>query len=238
MKQHTQIPESAARARLFEQLTPEQTQSVWTQLVPVQKMLNKGDLLIADGDTVNTCAIVESGSLSANKLYANGVQSLMLKFKPSFTVGADIAATKTKIATYYVTALTNTVVWVFDYEKLSKPGCIPENLRLPMLDSVLALIAGENLRKMNKIEILSRSGLRDRILTFLALESSYHRSRSFTIDYNREELADFLSVNRSRLSHELSLMQQEGLITFHKNKFSVHTPLYERGHTNLAAELD
>ena len=53
------------------------------------------------------------------------------------------------------------------------------------------------------------------------LEKQKHNSDRFTIPYNREELAKFLCVNRSALSHELSNMQKEGLIKYNKNKFEI-----------------
>lgn len=209
------------QARLFENLTPDRVAAIWPLLEPKLRRLKKGDLLIRDGQHVTGCGIVETGTLSANKLYADGHLSLMVKFLPGFVVGYDIAATKTQRSTYYVTALQNAEVWWFDYSRIACPGTVPEPERLCIMQSLLALVAGENLRKMNKIEILSRKGVREKILTYLSLQSSFHGSRSFAIPFNREELADYLCLNRSRLSHELSRMQQEGLIRYKKNYFEV-----------------
>lgn len=213
--------EIISQARLFEQLTPDETAQVWELLQPRRRELKKGDLLIQDGATVRNCAVVVSGTLSANKLYSDGHLSLMVKFLPSYVVGYDIAATKTQVSTYYVTALQDAVVYLFDYHKISRQGTLPEPLRQKILESLLALIAGENLRKMNKIEILSRKGMRDKIVTYLSLQSSFHQSREFDIPLNREEMADYLCLNRSKLSHELSRMQQEGIIRYKKNHFEV-----------------
>lgn len=213
--------EIAAKSRLFEQLSVEEVTQVWPLLQPRRRELKKGDLLIHDGTLVRDCAIVLSGTLSANKLYADGHLSLMVKYFPSFVVGYDIAATKTQVSTYYVTALQDAAVCLFDYQKIARQGTIPEPLRLKILGSLLALIAGENLRKMNKIEILSRKGTRERILTYLSLQCSFHQSRSFDIPFNREEMADYLCLNRSKLSFELSRMQQDGLIRYKKNHFEV-----------------
>ena len=213
--------EVIGRARLFEQLTKEQTERVWQLLTPARKRLYKDDVIVEDGQMVSFCGIVEKGSLAASKLYADGYLSLMLKFAPAYTLGMDIAATKTKVSTYYVSALTDSVVWIFDYDKIAKPGTLLEAERLLIMESLLALVAGENLRKMNKIEILSRKGSRERIMTFLAFESSFYRSSEFDVPYNREEMASFLCLNRSRLSHELSLMRQEGILDYDKNHFKI-----------------
>ena len=68
---------------------------------------------------------------------------------------------------------------------------------------------------------ISHYKLRQKIIAYLLLEKQKHNSYRFTIPYNREELAKFLCVNRSALSHELSNMQKEGLIKYNKNKFEI-----------------
>jgi len=90
------------------------------------------------------------------------------------------------------------------------------------LENILIYIANENIRKQHKIEIISQNGLRDRILTCLRMFSRRRRSSSFAISFTREEFADYLCVNRSALSHELSKMQQEGILTFRKDHFTLH----------------
>ncbi|MEE1086045.1 MAG: Crp/Fnr family transcriptional regulator [Schaedlerella sp.] len=217
------------KTRMFEQLSPEQTKDIFTLLSPRKISLDKNDILIRDGQTVDFFAIVESGELAATKLYGDGTQSLLLKFPPSYMAGVDIAATKKKISTYYVTAVKATVVYLIDFQRIAKPGIIPESERLLIMESILALIAAEHIRKMNKIEILSRKGLRDKILTYLGIHRSFIGKDEFDIPYNREELADYLCVNRSALSHELSNMESEGLISCRKKHFKIlKAELYRR----------
>ena len=62
-------------------------------------------------------------------------------------------------------------------------------------------------------------GLRDRLLSYLSEQAIIHGSTHFTIPFNRQQLADYLGVDRSAMSNELSKMQKEGLISYKKNKF-------------------
>lgn len=210
-----------AHARLFEQLTPEEVSQVLPLLQPRRRELKKGNLLINDGAPVEDIYIVLSGTLASTKLYADGHESLLEKFFPSYCIGYDIVTTKTQRSTFFVTALQDVQVLSFKYEKLQQPGLVPEPLRLKIIDSMIALIAGESVKKTNKIEILSRKGMRDRIMTYLSLQSSFYQSREFNIPFNRQELADYLCLNRSKLSYELSQMQKDGLIRYKKNHFEV-----------------
>lgn len=217
------------KARIFEQIPRTRGKEIFEMLSPRRVDLKKHEMLFRDGEKVERFAIVEYGELSATKLYQDGRQSLLLKFLPSYMVGVDIAATKKQISTYYITAQQDCRVYLIDYNKVAKPGQIPEKERLLMMESVLALIAGEHLRQMNKIEILSRKGLRERILSFLAIQKSLKGSDEFDILYNREELAEYLCVNRSALSHELRKMEQEHLILCRKNHFKIlDAELYRR----------
>lgn len=79
-----------------------------------------------------------------------------------------------------------------------------------------------NMKKEYRLAILSQRGLRERITTYLTMQAARRQTTAFTIPYSREELAAYLCVNRSVLSHELSRMQQEGLISFRKNYFCLH----------------
>ena len=221
-------------ARMFEHFQAEQIKEIFQQLKPASSILKKGNLLISDGEFVNFFAIVEEGELIAIKLYSDGRQSLMAKYTPSFIAGVDIAATKKKVSTYYITASKESKVHIIPYDSVAKPGLLKETDRLVIMENILALIAGENLKKMAQIEIISRKGLRDRILTFLSIQRSFYGSDQFEIPFNREELADYLCVNRSALSHELKLMEKDSLITCRKNKFQIlEAELYDRGNIHF-----
>ena len=98
---------------------------------------------------------------------------------------------------------------------------IPEEARRRIQDRLLVLLAHENMRKEYRLAILSRKGLRERIMTYLTMQANKRHTPTFTVPFNREEMASFLCVNRSALSHELSLMQAEGILSFRRNEFTL-----------------
>ena len=83
------------------------------------------------------------------------------------------------------------------------------------------MISHDNIKKEYRLAILAQKGLRERIMTYLTMQADKRGSRKIKIPFSRDELASFLCVNRSALSHELSLMQQEGIIRFRKNEFEL-----------------
>ena len=68
---------------------------------------------------------------------------------------------------------------------------------------------------------MSQRTTRDKILSYLSMESQKNKSSKFDIPFNRQQLADFLSVDRSALSKEMCKMRDEGIFKFNKNHFEL-----------------
>ncbi|WP_288554498.1 helix-turn-helix domain-containing protein [uncultured Levyella sp.] len=70
--------------------------------------------------------------------------------------------------------------------------------------------------------------MRQRLLSYLSEQALENGTPHFTIPFNRQQLANYLAVNRSSMSKELSRMQEEEFLTYHKNRFTLKGPcLYE-----------
>ena len=134
----------------------------------------------------------------------------------------DLLWTGSRVAPYFAVAAEDSQVVQFPAFLLDEDGGLEAKWRLQILEKVLKLISQDNMRKEYRLSILSRKGLRERILTYLSMQGAKRRTSTFTIPFTREELASFLCVNRSAMCHELSLMQQEGLISFRKNEFTLY----------------
>ena len=192
-------------------------------LLPLGKkrQFPKNGALISAQEQIDWFGIVLEGRVQIVQMFSNGMSSLMENLLPSYALGIDLIFTKTRKSPYYAVAAAPSEVMVFPRELLAKPGLLPEEERLALCQQLLTMISQANMRKHNRIAILSQRGLRDRILTYLILQAGRRADGSFQISISREELADYLCVNRSALSHELSRMEQEGLIRFRKNQFTI-----------------
>ena len=83
---------------------------------------------------------------------------------------------------------------------------------------MLGEVSEKNLELTRKIQHTSQRNTRDKLLSYQAQKNA---SSSFSIPFNRQELADYLSVDRSAMSLELSKMQKDGLIKYDKNHFTL-----------------
>ena len=182
----------------------------------------KGKYLIQPQQVVDRFGIVLSGKVNIIHIFPEGNYSLLTALPAGEILGADLICTRTRISPHHAVAVLPTEVLYFPVELLTERGILTESLRQMILNNLLTLISNENIKKEYRLTILSQKGLRERILTYLTMQANRRKETTFSISFSREELAAFLCVNRSALSHELSLMQQEGLITFRKNVFTVH----------------
>lgn len=88
-----------------------------------------------------------------------------------------------------------------------------------LIQNLLMLCAQKNIRLNQKLEHMSKRTTREKLLSYLSMESKKAQSPAFTIPFNRQQLADYLSVDRSAMSNELCKLRDEGILTFHKNQF-------------------
>ena len=92
-----------------------------------------------------------------------------------------------------------------------------------ILNNLLHISIQKNLTLSNRIFCTSPKTIRERLLIYLSNESRKAGSQEFVIPFDRQQLADYLNVDRSALSKELGKMRNEGLIEFRKNAFHLHS---------------
>ena len=181
----------------------------------------KDSCLFSTQDRVDTIQIVLSGKINIIYYYADGSYTLASAVLPMRVLGLDLIATRTRISPYHAIAAEPCEIFSFPADAVLKPGDIPENARQIMLNQLLIMLSHFHLQNEKHLMVLSRNGLRDRIMTYLSLQAQQKKTFSFSIPFSREEMAAYLCVNRSALSHELSLMRAEGWIDFSKNRFTL-----------------
>ena len=88
-----------------------------------------------------------------------------------------------------------------------------------LISNIVAILADNHSKLVEKTEILCKKTLRGKILAFLEQEAYNAQSKKFTIPFSRTDLANYLDADRSALTRELTRMRDDGIITFEKNTF-------------------
>jgi len=208
-------------SRLFHNFTTEMLYNIIPSLnVRIEKYA-KNEIIFEDKNKVDLLGVVISGELCAATMDYNGQENLLQKLHPGYTVGAEIACTSSQISPFSLYCLKETELFLFPYKMVYCHGYVTEEERSLLLQNLLDFMAHLNQKRFLKSYLLSTKSARERIMRYLAEQERMNGTGQFTISYDREELANYLCLNRSVLSHELSNLKKEGFIDFHKNKFSI-----------------
>jgi CRP-like cAMP-binding protein len=213
---------------LFNGFSDEEFNAVTSAPYFVAESYNAGVHLLDEGDLVKRFWFLEDGTLHASRAYYDGSLDLVQLYSANDYPGLDIVFTKTQRSPLRISAatdatLTSIDVGIFSDRKLD--SVIREKFTL----NALRLLANENIRKQVKIDVLYKRSLRARICVFLSHMRERYDSDAFEISMNREQLSQFLGVNRSALSKELSRMREEGLIECRKGRFKILDPTLGEG---------
>ena len=215
--------ETLKHCMLFREL-PEEV--IRTQVLPGGRLLEcgKNATLISPQEEVEWFGVLLEGRVQMVQIFPDGERSLMATLRPPSVLGMEFICARNRQSPYFAVAAEEARLLVFRKEWLGGAEDLTQETRLSILSQLATLISHDNIRQSSRIFILSKRGLRDRILTYLTTQAAWRRSSTFSIPYSREELAEFLCVNRSALSHQLSLMAREGLISVWKNRFTIYPP--------------
>ncbi len=179
----------------------------------------KNDTIIFSGDTINSIGMILSGCVQIIKEDINGNINILTELSVSELFGEVFVCANINQSPVTVIAAENSEILFINYRKIITSCQNSCTYHIKLIENMLTLIAKKNLMLNRKIEVLSKRSTRDKILCFLDLERG--SEKKFAIPYNREEMANYLCVDRSAMSNELCKMRDEGLILFDKNKFEV-----------------
>ena len=91
--------------------------------------------------------------------------------------------------------------------------------------NMVKILANKNIFLNARIGHLSKRTLKEKVLSYLTGQARQHNSRSFTIPFNRQKMADYLAADRSALSAVLGKLKNEGILDFEKNRFTIQQNL-------------
>lgn len=182
------------------------------------RAVKKGEILLLTGDKPEHVGAVLCGQLHINKEDLEGNRTLVAALAPSDIFAEALCCAGIDESPVTVQADTDATVMYLKFKRLLHT--CPNSCRFheKLIENMLQLIALKNLHLQNRMEIIGIKSIRTKMLHYL--ESLVPKQGyDITIPFNREELSDYLAVDRSALSHELARMKKDGLIDYRKNHF-------------------
>ena len=126
-----------------------------------------------------------------------------------------------KIPLSVKTSETTTVLFI-DKDRVMTPCSSACDFHMGISKNLIRILASKNVFLTERLEHISKRTLKDKVLSYLSSEAAKSGNLIFEIPFNRQELADYLSSDRSALSAVLSNLKNEGIIDYHKNKFKLN----------------
>ena len=183
-----------------------------------EKRFRKGAMIFHSGDVISTLCFVITGSVTieSNDMWGNHT-ILNLVSKGQF-FAESYALLPNEPMLVDVCANENCTIVYLDMKSV---GRLDESMRVRLLANLLTITTRKNLHLSSRSFHTAPRQVRGRIMAYLNTVSVQKNSREFDIPFDRQQLADYLNVERSVLSNELSKMQRDGLIRCRKNHFEI-----------------
>lgn len=206
---------------LFRGLEKEEIPQALACLSALERSFEKGDYLLRVGQTSRSMGLVLSGLVQVEREDVWGRRLIMAALGPGQLFGESYACVGEEPLMVSVVAAEPSRVLFLDTRQLLRSPSSPCSLRDQLIANLLTILAGKNLYLTRKIEHMSRRTIREKALSYLSFQAERAGSRTFSIPFDRQELADYLGVDRSALSAELSKMRREGLLTCQRRQFTL-----------------
>ena len=184
-------------------------------------LFKKREYILSEGDPAGDIGILLSGSAQIEQVDYFGNRAILTDVQPSEMIGESFACSRAERMPVSVLATEDCEVLFLDWARIVQPcrgGC---GFHSQLTINLLGIVAAKNILFHQKLNILSMRTTRDKLLAFLMMQAKKNNSSSFTIPFDRQELADYLQVERSGLSAEIGRLRKEGIIDNKKNSFVI-----------------
>lgn len=179
----------------------------------------KGEYVLHRGDAHTHVTLLVEGELHVRRDDYWGNGTIVNRIAEGEMFGESYLSPDAGVLLTDVVATRESTVLFFDVLRLLSTCSSACRFHATVVQNLFFAISEKNRRLVQKLGHLSRRTTREKLISYLSEEATRQSSAEITIPFNRQQLADFLSVDRSAMSNELCKMRDEGLLEFSKNRF-------------------
>ena len=181
----------------------------------------KGEVIFRQGEYLSYVTILVKGNLHIQADDFWGNRSIVNTVNVGEVFGEAYAVPNSGAILNDVVAVEDSTVIFFDIKRMLTTCSSACKFHSIVIQNLFYTISEKNRKLVRKLGHMSKRTTREKLISYLSEESKRQNSRSFAISFNRQQLADFLSVDRSAMSNELCKMRDDGLLTFDRNSFTL-----------------
>lgn len=206
---------------LFRGISPKEVDALKQCLSFTERKYKKQEIIYRSGEYIHSIGIVLSGQVCIEHNDIWGNNSILDRLGSGQIFAESYACSPNTPLLVNVVASTDVTVLFLDVNRIVQMCHHACSYHARLIQNLLAISAQKNINLSRKIFHTSAKSIRGRILSYLSAQATAGGSTHFDIPFNRQQLADYLNVDRSALSNELSKMKREGILLYHKNHFTI-----------------
>ena len=187
----------------------------------IRKRFVKNRYISRAGGKAESVGIVLRGAVHIVREDFWGKRNIVARIEPCGLFGEAFACAGTEHLPVSVMAAEESDVLFVDCKRILTSCTSACAFHVRLIRNLSLILAERNIALTQKLKHITQPTTRERLLSYLSEQAQIAGDSAFDIPFNREELADYLSVERSAMSAELSKMQKDGLMVYQKNHFEL-----------------
>ena len=211
--------EDLKKTKIFSLASEFECQAMMFCLKTRFRVYKKNEHIIQQGQALEDVVLIVKGSAIVEHIDSFGDISILMRLKDGELFGVESAYNKECEHKDSLIATEKTLVMFMNKHRLLTPCENRCRRHENVIKFVAESMAESNLKLMNKLAHMRKKTTREKLLSYFTSLSKANGSNYFELPFNKTELANYLSVDRSAMSNELSKMKEEGLIEFDKRQF-------------------
>lgn len=218
MKKYIEI---LKRTQLFSGVTDTEISAMLSCLQAKLLTFQKGDYVFREGERIDNITVLVKGKLLVQHDDFWGNRNIVNVIRVGEMFGEAYVAPESGNLLNDVIAEEDSAVIFFDVRRILTVCSTACRFHSMVIQNLFFAISEKNRKLVQKIGHMSKRSTRAKLLSYLSEEAKRQNSSHFTIPFTRQQLADFLCVDRSAMSNELCKMRDEELLQFDKNQFTL-----------------
>lgn len=209
------------RTKLFAGVCEDEIETMLSCLDARLHEYKKGNYVLHQGEHLNHITVLVKGELHIQRDDYWGNRAIINRIAVGEMFGEAYIAPESGSLLNDVVAVEDSAVIFFDVRRIITVCSSACRFHSMVVQNLFFSISEKNKTLVQKLGHISKRSTREKLISYLSEQARRQNSASFIIPFNRQQLADFLSVDRSAMSNELCKMRDEGLIIFNKNHFTM-----------------
>ena len=205
--------------RLFKSIKEEEFNRLYTSMGMYVKRYKKGSYIALSEEPVRCVSIVLEGVVHMESEDVWGNRTILVFMNRGDLFGETFACGTSQASVVNFLAARDVVALNIPFQAVMQLTPDMDRSQVQLMGNILTSIADKNVRLMQKLDIVSKRTLREKLLTYFSLMARAHGSNEFDVPLGRVGLGEYLCADRSALTRELSRMRDDGLIEYEKNHF-------------------